>query len=189
MPPNFIPHPDGGQMLAPLQYPEAHTMTLDEIEQHFVTGAPYEAERRHIFSALKTYCQTVWSIVPDAELWVNGGFCTLKDWAAPSDVDVVFVLSLEEYQRVKADYVLSSTVSTLLTKKEPGTHRVIRPYAGRIDGYILVLGLPPIDRPGLGLVTQEQYWHQQWSNVKAQNGTVHAGVRKGFIKVVNPWTL
>lgn len=189
MPPQFINHPDGGLMLAPLEYPNAHEMTLDEIEQHFVNGAPYEAERRRIFSALTTYCQIIWNTIPEAELWVDGGFCTLKDWAAPSDVDVVFTVSEKDRERVNSDYGLQLTLKSLMTKIEPETEKIHRPFNGQVDGYMLPIGLPPMPYDGLGLVTQEQYWHHKWSNVKAQDGTEHTGKRKGFIKVVNPWTL
>lgn len=188
MPPNLIPHPDGGQMLPPLQYPDAHSMTLEEIEQHFVTGAPYEAERQAIFKSLVTYCEMVWRLIPEAELWVNGGFCTLKDWAAPSDVDVAFTVPPRYQELIKYDDTLRLALDALRTKViSPG--KIYRPMRGDVDGYALAAGRPPVERKGLGLITHEEYWHQQWSNVKAQDGTIHPEARKGFIKVVNPWIL
>ncbi|WP_423817428.1 DUF6932 family protein [Rothia nasimurium] len=180
-------------MLAPLQYPGTYDMTLDEIEQYFVTGAPYENERKELMNAFRAYAQTIWRVIPESELLLDGGFCTLKDWAAPEDIDVAFTVPSQYRERVNSDPSLQLVLTSLFTRtiKDPatGTIRRLRPFADQIDGYMVPLGLPPTNYPGLGLVTQEQYWHHQWSNVKAQDGTVHAGIRKGFIKVVNPWIL
>lgn len=191
MPPNFIPHPDGGQMLAPLQYPEAHTMTLDEIEQHFVTGAPYEAERKELMNAFRAYAQTIWRILPGAELWINGGFCTLKDWEAPNDIDIAVGIDHQDLPLL-SDPSVRLQLDSLRTQEvqlNDGTTTKVHAMGGQIDAYMYPSVTAEQKKGPLNLGLEEHRYYDLWSSVKGKNGTEIIGIRKGFIKVVNPCIL
>lgn len=69
-----------------------HEATLDEVHKVFVDGAPFEPDRRRIFAALEIYAGMLWTELPSAVLWVNGGFVTHKQWAPPADVDVAVLV-------------------------------------------------------------------------------------------------
>lgn len=191
MPIQLIDHPDGGQMLAPLEYPNAHELTLEEIEEHFVTGAPFEPERRELFNTLRTFTQSIWRVLPDSEIWVDGGFCTLKDWAAPKDIDIAIGVPSHEVPMTR-DPAIKYQLDSLTTRELPGLpdgENKVKPFGGQIDSFLFpALSAEQREIP-LNLGPLEQQYYALWSAVKGKNATVINGMHKGFIKVVKPWSL
>jgi hypothetical protein len=156
-----------------------HTATLTEVEAAFVTGAPFESERRVVFEALALYARLVWARFPDARLWINGGFVTHKTWAAPKDADVAVVvpggssydfnvhpedLSLWTLQSVKASAHGFSLAAGRL-----------QPMGGLIDAFFV----PGDVQPAL------DYWRSWWQRLSVP-GEMDRLDAKGFVEVVRP---
>ena len=148
-----------------------HPCTMSEVEQLFVTRAPFTSERKLIFDALSVWLRAVGALFPGSKCWINGGFATHKPWAAPADADVVVFVTdaqidaLTEQQQAQLD--------SLLTQHPPGGAR-IQPMGGLVDGFLSVR-----NEPGNTI-----YWLQQWARVRgADGGEVH-DVHKGFLEVV-----
>lgn len=158
--------------------------TMDELSDRFVTAAPYSVARQRLLSTFRIYADLVWSLLPGARLWVDGGFVTHKSWAAPQDVDVVIVAPLPELETLTADQ--QASLCTLLTlqgvasAQPPGQMERLQPMGGLIDGFVIVDQSTSPDHPDL------DYWFDMWSRVKGAPGAGSPATRKGFVEVVNP---
>lgn len=149
--------------------PGRHRATFQDVHDRFVASAPFSQERELVFRALVIWAQRVWSIFPDARLWVDGGFVTHKEWAAPKDVDVTCI--------VRSSNVLSvddATLATLLTHRGPDGARV-QPMGGLVDGFLACRGVPED-------ITR---WDAQWSRVLDEERREIEGARKGYVEVIN----
>lgn len=183
----FIQHPHGGKILTPLQFPEAYELTLDKIHEHFVTQAPDSEKREKLFLALRLYCIEVWDSFPSASIWVNGSFSTYKAWGPPNDVDIAVGIPLHVLEELQqsggVDFI--AKLSSLQTQSMvvDDQHVRLQPGFGLIDGFIYPQGLDPQSTDS-GMMTQEQYWHHQWSRVRGKNSETLPDLYKGFIKVV-----
>lgn len=142
-----------------------HPATMDEIEATFVIGAPCEARRRDLFVAFRSWLSAVRVILPsdDLTLWVNGGFVTRKP-SPPGDIDVAAfvprgaVNSLSPLVGLQLQLLLTFTGN--------------KPMGGLIDAYIAE---PSVER--------RRYWNEQWSRVRAPDGSIIAGIKKGYLEV------
>lgn len=141
-----------------------HTVTMSEFRRVFVEEAPFRSERERIWRAFEIYCEMVFELLPQARLWVNGGFVTYKQWAAPGDIDVCVVDG--------RDALLSiwESLAPLLTI-EVGQVR-IQPMSGLVDGF----AAPDHDT---------EFWDGFWSQVVDENRIELNGVSKGYVEVRN----
>ncbi|PRB69487.1 hypothetical protein [Arthrobacter sp. MYb213] len=152
-----------------------YTSTLDQLEKAFVLDAPFEEKRRLIFKALALYCELLWLSFPHAKLWVNGGFTTHKRWGAPDDVDVLVVIPNEDLEFLSTKSI--APFLTLENASAPGLEKrvdVVRPFGGYVDGYFAI-------ESNSYSINQ---WHNQWSQVKMPDGSIHPIRKKGFVEVV-----
>lgn len=148
-----------------------HPCTMSEVEQLFVTAAPFAAERGLVFDALSVWVRAVGVLLPGSKCWINGGFVTHKTWAAPEDADVV-VFATEAQLAALTDQQ-QKQLDTLLTQHPSGGGRV-QPMGGLVDGFLSVRNEPD----------NTIYWLHQWGRVRGSDrGEVH-DVRKGFLEVV-----
>ena len=148
-----------------------HPATMEEIADIFVENAPFHvAERRVIFAALRVWTELMSKIIPSYRMWVDGGFATHKDWAAPSDVDVVVLVSSDDLNALDSDG--QKLFESLLTRQVGGGNRQ-QPMGGLVDGFYVVRGD----------VDQTVYWKEFWSNVNDSRKARVDGVRKGFLEV------
>ncbi|WP_108719513.1 hypothetical protein [Miniimonas sp. S16] len=141
-----------------------HRASMAEVEEVFVVGAPFEAERRILWDAFKAYRSVALAHYPSARFWVNGGFVTHKTWAAPHDIDVCVVVPGAEVLAVgQAGEHLWTT---------PGPPR-IQPMAGLVDGFLAVAEM----------LDDLNYWRSMWTSVTDSDGTADPGRRKGYLEV------
>ena len=145
--------------------------TLDEIEQVFVHDAPFAAERAQVFQAFHVWFSLMDGMLPGARYWVDGGFVTHKDWAAPSDVDVMMLCTSEQLNALNDQE--QERFAQLLTVAAPGTPRV-QPMGGLVDAYYVVRGN----------VDHVIYWQNLWSKVRDRNGNEVLNSIKGFVEVM-----
>lgn len=158
--------------LPPRQQP--YLLTWGEIHEMFVARAPFRERRQRIYSALQLFAESIWELIPDARLWINGGFTTQKDWAAPDDVDVV-VLGDAVPPQIKAALLNQGllTLEDVTFSVNAKTMHVsaLKTFGGLVDAY-------------LADVRSEEVWRAQWSRVKGPDGKIMDGVKKGFVEVV-----
>ncbi|MBV7302913.1 hypothetical protein [Corynebacterium sp. TAE3-ERU2] len=110
-------------------------------------------------------------------VWLDGGFLTHKDWARPSDIDVVYLVPVEVFDRALSERGLAlwtlHDVHAKLGRGGPSEEiEVLRPGFGFIDAYIAP------DTP-----VNRATWADQWSTVKGPDGHVTED-RKGFVEVI-----
>lgn len=144
--------------------------TLDEIEEVFVRGAPFEVQRSGLWATFRTYVDEVWRLMPSTRLWIDGGFVTHKTWSAPRDVDVCLVVKVSEF-----DVVPDHALDALLTDVRPDGTRV-QPMAGAVDGFVALRGS----------VEDQQEFRREWSRVRGPDRTEVVGLRKGYLEVTAP---
>lgn len=155
-----------------------HQATFEETYDVFVENAPFRAEREVIFEALTLYAKIVADLCPGLALWVNGGFVTHKEWAAPKDADVAVVVPQAHYSNVCSNpmawtYVTLQGVAVAVPSTGAGLIGRIQPMAGLIDGFLTS------DDPALSDV-----WHYRWSLVTDEKGNLLPGTtRKGYLEV------
>ncbi|MCU0116162.1 DUF6932 family protein [Curtobacterium poinsettiae] len=150
--------------------PGRHACTIDELEEHFVTNAPFSDERRLIFDAFMVWVRAVGVLLPGARCWVDGGFVTHKAWAAPHDVDVVVFATADALDALSE--ANQQLLMSMMTHHESGIARV-QPMAGLVDGFLGLRNDP--DRT--------IYWRNLWSSVKGTDGSKVEAVQKGFLEV------
>jgi len=148
--------------------PGLHAATLDEIEERFVLAAPFTDRRRLIYDAFRLWHEIVSGIVPDARLWVDGGFVTHKHWAPPSDVDVTVMLRPDDLNNLTHED--QQRLDLMFTK--PGPPRQ-QPMSGLVDAFVCLRG--DVDRT--------LYWREHWSTVLDENRARITGTQKGFVEV------
>ncbi|SKC37423.1 DUF6932 family protein [Okibacterium fritillariae] len=158
--------------LPPAQLPYQVTMT--DIYTMFVQDAPYRERRELLFDALKIYTSLIWTEIPYARIWVDGGFATRKDWAPPEDVDVVVVaddVPLKVKAKLASEGLLTlSAVSASIDKSNlPMIHK-LRPFGGLVDAYFATSKTSAL-------------LYQYMTSVKGPDGEVIHGVRKGIAEV------
>lgn len=156
---------DSGIYLAPGR----HKATMATVQRLFVEQAPYRSDRQLIWDAFGVYRAQVLRLLPSARFWVDGGFVTHKDWAAPKDVDVCLIAQTDEI--AAADVALMP----LLTDMSGATR--IQPMGGLVDNFITV------PRPDPDCNTA--YWAHQWSRVQDLNGNEDASRHKGYVEVID----
>lgn len=169
-----IPHVDPDTKLLP---PGAHECTVPEIVNRFVVGAPHEARRKLLMSALNTYMQIVRSVLPGVRFWIDGSFVSHQD-DPPNDVDVLLVVD-PAIVGDPSDYVLVPLLTMFNFVANLGEFRVVeslqvQPIGGLIDGFIATVGDPSMER-----------WRRRWSEVRDQDGEVVPGALKGFLEVAS----
>lgn len=145
-----------------------HDATLDEIEARFVNDAPFADRRRLVFDAFRLWHEIVTAIVPSARFWLDGGFITHKNWAAPSDVDVTVMLKADDLNNLTDEE--QQRFLPLFTKAGPSPQR---PMSGLVDAYICLRGD----------VDKTLYWREHWSTVLDENRVILSGTRKGLVEV------
>jgi hypothetical protein len=149
---------------------------LADVEQRFVTEAPFAKERATVMTALRLYADRVWGLIPSARLWVNGGFVTHKRWAAPKDADVAVIVETAELGRASSRPAQSLWTLQGVTVQEPHIDlaKRIQPFGGLIDGF-LAPALP----------ATMSLWDSTWSSVTDESKNRVEGKVKGYVEVVN----
>ena len=170
--PDMMYDQDVTAKLPPLGVPCTYPASLQEIEERFVIGAPFCNERKYLFKALELFCRNIWNILPEAEVWVNGGFVTHKSWAAPKDIDVCVLYSILNIDNI-ADKILQNSTLQNIFHPTFGYIERIQPYGGMLD----VFFVDPTDS------ARVKYWHDTWLTIKDKNGNISEGNRKGFIRI------
>ncbi|MHC3004165.1 hypothetical protein OK17_18235 [Gordonia sp. GN26] len=133
--------------------------------------------RERLFGAFRLYVDVVGYFFESARLWVDGGFVSLKTWAAPSDIDVVVVVPRLEYENVCSSPRLSDMVP-LMTLQNVNSSEInnlgrLQPMGGLVDAFIIP------DTP-----VHVALWDATWSRVKDENGVLlDSGERKGYLEV------
>jgi hypothetical protein len=159
---------------------EPYSVTLEEIHATFVAGAPhFRDERQLVFDALCLYARLIWAIVPRASLRVDGGFITHKAWAPPADVDIAVVMNGVTQDQL--DRALEAPLFTLLSVSgEVVGSRVSlaksHVMGGLVDAFPILPNLPVAD----------EFFRELWSSVTDADKKVVAGLKKGYVEVVNP---
>lgn len=143
-----------------------HPAGLKDVRIRFVDQAPFREKRERIFAALELYAENVWSLLPTAKLWLDGGFVTHKSWE-PKDVDVVILARPSEAGLLEEDQLLP-----FLTLPGPGGTK-IQPMGGLVDGFLVLRGN----------ANEIPYWQDFWATVVDQDKNVVEGARKGYVEV------
>jgi hypothetical protein len=153
-------------MTGELLVPGRHPATLSEIENLFVTKAPFSSERSRIFTALTLFIGEIKASLPSATtIWVDGGFVTHKTWAAPHDADVTIPVIHSEWNALTERRRLELHSWFL-----PNGDKV-QPMSGLIDSF--VFDLTSRDRA--------RYWNDTWSTVTDEHKTEIPGAVKGWV--------
>lgn len=121
------------------------------------------------------YVDQVWGVWPKAELWINGGFVTLKPWAAPKDVDVAIVDTFGRIEKYRDGAASLLTLHNVSSASLSGPAPRVQPYGGMVDGFA-VPRLP----------ANLRFWDDQWSTLCDKAKVPVPGFRKGYVKVVKP---
>ncbi|WP_399939897.1 DUF6932 family protein [Streptomyces sp. BBFR25] len=153
-----------------------HPATLEEIHDVFVVNAPHRDHRQRLYSALELYVGLVRDLLPQATLWVDGGFCTHKP-TPPKDIDLVLVASSrltrhfdeEEWRRMNQ----LLTLQNLSAQTPPTRASRVQPMGGLIDAFLI----EEDDPADIAL------WDYNWSLVKGDDGKIIEGERKGYLGV------
>lgn len=146
-----------------------HRGSAKDLRLRFVDGAPHSTRRDTLLQAFELYAEQVWEILPEARLWVDGGFVTHKAWE-PKDIDVVILVSHSDVVGVD-----QSRLFPLLTRTAENGIR-IQPMGGLVDGFIADRNDPAVTR----------YWSDFWSTVTDESKEPVEGVRKGYVEVIAP---
>ncbi len=155
----------------------AHEATWDEIEEAFVTGAPFWEARALIFDALRVYARLIWARFPDAVLWVDGGFVTHKSWAAPHDVDVAVVVPNAVGYDPAAEPdgpSLWTLLDVSAARPSVTSHEKVQPMGGLVDGFFVQAENGPL----------VSFWHGWWQRRRQESGPDLIDA-KGFLEVRN----
>ncbi|MBT2273452.1 DUF6932 family protein [Rhodococcus qingshengii] len=146
-----------------------HRGSAKDLRLRFVDGAPHSTRRDTILQAFELYAERVWEILPEARLWVDGGFVTHKAWE-PKDVDVVILVSHSDVVGIDQSKLLPLLTQTA----ENGTR--IQPMGGLVDGFIADMNDPAVTH----------YWNDFWSTVTDEAKEPVEGIRKGYVEVTAP---
>ncbi|XBH21579.1 hypothetical protein V5R04_15445 [Jonesiaceae bacterium BS-20] len=144
-----------------------HRASIEEVRRAFVENAPFREQRDRLWNTFLVYRSLILDVIPNARFWVDGGFVTHKEWAAPKDIDVCVLVVQRDLEGVDASF------EDLLTREDSAGRRV-QPMGGLIDGFLVIRN----NRASL------QYWHEHWTNVTDQNGDLDPVRRKGYVEVI-----
>lgn len=179
--PPMVNHPTAGLILPPTPFPDVHRCTMAELRIRFVDEAPaFKRERAFLYRTLELYADQVWGLLPEATLWIDGGFVTHKDWAAPQDVDLVILPTESDFLQYPDEQELKTRLTPLLTLQNvtaaipQAFEERVQPYGGNIDGFLVPPGIDPA----------KPYWHDLWSRVRGRGGAEAPDAHKGFVEVV-----
>jgi len=154
---------------------EPYEASLVDLFGAFVENAPFQEARQEIFSALRFYAQLVWRRFPHARLWINGGFTTHKQWAAPNDADVVVLVPEDEFDvEDLSDIAPFLTLQNVNVERPAFTANRVQPMGGLIDGFVV-----PDN------AANQFIWGDTWSRLKGPNGELVPDARKGYVEVKN----
>lgn len=169
---------------AALPYRDApYLASLDEIETHFVEGAPEPTRRRRalIMRALRLHVDVVTRIADKhgtaVTILLNGGFVSWKP-KAPRDADLVVLVPPAVYPLFVQPPMLPlwtlSDVSATLGQRGGDVHvDVLRPGFGLADCYV-----------NPDLPANRRNWHETWSAARDLNtDDVVEGPHKGYIEI------
>ncbi len=167
-------------MIPPLTHegllpPGRHPATFVELEQAFVVGAPNPVERARIYSGLQLYVALLRELLPNAALWINGGFTTHKS-QVPADVDVAIAVPAAQVNALKPTEVIRFLQLLTLqhvTSASASSPRV-QPMGGLIDAHLVDLSDP----------ASMAVWDQTWSGVTDPvTKTLIPSKVKGYLEV------
>lgn len=157
--------------------PGRHSATWDEIRDQFVKRAPFEAQRELIFTAVELHFRMISDIFATGRLWLDGGFVTHKDWGAPKDADLAYLLSSVDINGLPPE--TSTRLPSLLTlqgvssAQPPGFAARVQPMGGLVDVFVI-----PDDN--LAMV---EYWDSVWRTVKGSDDQIIPELQKGYLEV------
>lgn len=155
--------------------PGRHRATWDEVWSTFVEVAPFRPERQRVFDALRMEVAGLVEAGGPSAVWVDGGFVTHKRWAAPLDVDVVYLCSDEAHILRVLNHPRGFSLLTLqdVLTWRPVTTTVprLQPMGGLVDAFLATPG-------------RFDYWHGMWSAVKDEHGEITEGAVKGYVEVI-----
>ncbi len=173
--------------------PGIHTCTWAEFEHTFVDNAPNPDHRRKRLRALEVFVDCLDDLLPDATLWLDGGFVSYKE-DPPFDIDVVAVVKPGAWSAVSkaADaemQTFQAWAAAGMTGYAPKTPTItqlgglstlqgaqlpsgafyprVQPFGGRIDSFII-----PSDMKA-SLDNFRRDWMQDLAT----------GAKKGFVEV------
>lgn len=158
--------------LPPSQTP--YLVTMADIHELFVAQAPFRERREVLFAAFEIYAALIWERIPDARIWVDGGFTTHKSWEAPDDVDVVVVA--DDVPRTTKGGLVSDGLLTLqkvtaeLNGKDLPPVDKLRPFGGLIDAYFATSATTQLIK-------------MQFSKVRGPDGLIVPNLSKGILEV------
>jgi hypothetical protein len=120
----------------------------------------------------------MWSIWPQAVVWIDGSFVSLMEDRAPNDVDLVILVrdaENSEKQEVASRGLLTmSEVQFKVNGKELSSPK-LQPYAGLIDAYYA-------DAKHNETV---EGWRRDWTIIRDAKDQPDFTRRKGFLEVTN----
>jgi len=165
------------RLLPPRADKSPYPTTIEEVRQVFVVDAPFPQRRAMIFAAFELYARILWMYLPNARLWLNGGFVTYKN-VAPHDLDVAF---LADSSDLTAVFSRESDALSLLTFQgvsavAPNMANVkrLQPIAGLIDSFMV-----QADNP-----LAVQTWKDRWSIASTPDGDGYRrDLFKGYLEV------
>ncbi len=184
----MIPTLDTATGLLP---PGRHRACWSEIESVFVRQAPHSAERHLLFRRLRDWADQCWSMLPKAELWVDGSFVRYDESKPPFDIDVVAfvdppdlaVVTARAHAEIRAaeqarrrggpslKCPFAMRFYSLWTMGEVGSGSMtiprLQPFGSAIDGFFA-----PTDPGARGT------WHDTWS------GIAMGAPEKGYLEVM-----
>lgn len=152
----------------------AHSATLAEVHERFVSGAPHEARRQSIFDALVTYFDWLRAFFPSGVALVDGGFTTHKP-EVPHDIDVVIFpddpthMSTWTEQQFMDFQGLMTLQDVIIGGQDAAYFKRVQPLGGLLDGFIAA-------------PEREQMWRRTWSSVRGA-GNAFVADQKGYLEV------
>lgn len=158
---------------------EPYRVTLTQLETELVYNAPFPDERKRLFAHLSLYLEVVWSIWPQAVIWIDGSFVSLMEDRAPNDVDLVIVVrdgnAEERRQAASRGLLTMSDVRFSVNGIELPSRSKLQPYGGMIDAYYLNAAVQ---------ADVEQRW-EDWTTPRTEDGQPDFSRQKGFLEVRN----
>lgn len=153
-----------------------HQADLGEVYDVFVADAPFEEDRRLLFSAMSVYLDIVWKRFKKPRILLNGGFVTHKEWAAPKDADFAIGLENGEFKAMMStpNLGLLTLIDVSIQRPISIGLRTLQPMAGLVDSYAFPKNLK----------NQVDYWENHWGKVTDSDKKEIPGLRKGYLEVI-----
>ena len=158
-----MPLPDWTE--AGLLPPGAHAAKLPDVYDRFVVDTPNRQDRELPFAALDVHLRLVQRLIPAGKIWIDGSFATRRE-RPPEDIDVVVHpadwAALDQLPAVgKAKLYGLLTLQDVHVLMPPLELSRLQPVGGVVDAFLCWPG-------------HETTWHNQWSQVRDDNGAVLA---------------